>query len=67
MIQETLAPAHMSCQHCVRRVREALESVEGVEVESVEVGSAVIRRDPAATDRARIEQSLDDVGHPITD
>lgn len=66
MLRETLTPAHMSCQHCVRRVREALESVEGVEVQEVEVGSAVIVRDPATTDPSRIAQALDDVGHPLT-
>ena len=30
----------MHCQACVRRVEKALSSVEGVKVESVEIGSA---------------------------
>ncbi|TVP79618.1 MAG: copper chaperone [Gemmatimonadales bacterium] len=65
MIRETLQPENMSCQHCVNRVREALESVEGVEVHEVEVGSAVITRDPSTTDSSLIQQALDNVGHPI--
>ncbi len=37
-----LAIEGMHCQACVRRVQKALEKVEGVQVESVEVGSAVV-------------------------
>jgi copper chaperone len=33
----------MSCGHCVRAVRAALASVEGVEVLDVQVGSARVR------------------------
>jgi copper chaperone CopZ len=32
----------MHCDACVRRVRKALESVEGIHVEDVKVGSAVV-------------------------
>ncbi len=31
----------MSCSHCLRAVREALEAVAGPEVESVQIGRAV--------------------------
>ena len=36
----------MHCQACVRRVQNALEKVEGVQVQSVEVGSAVVGARP---------------------
>jgi copper chaperone len=36
----------MHCQACVRRVQKALEKVEGVQVESVDVGSAVVGAQP---------------------
>jgi len=36
----------MHCDACVRRVRKALESVEGIQVEDVKVGSAVVRGTP---------------------
>jgi copper chaperone len=36
----------MHCQACVQRVQKALEKVEGIEVQSVEVGSAVIGTQP---------------------
>ena len=37
----------MGCEHCVTAVREALEEVEGVEIEAVEIGSARVRADGA--------------------
>ena len=37
----------MHCQACVQRVRKALEKLEGVSVESVEVGSADLIADAA--------------------
>ena len=33
----------MHCQACVQRVRKALEKVPGVEIEQVDVGSAVVK------------------------
>ena len=37
----------MHCQNCVQRVRKALEKIDGVRVEDVEVGSAVLTADAA--------------------
>ena len=42
---QTLAIDGMSCQHCVASVREALESVDGADVRSVEIGSAEVDAD----------------------
>lgn len=44
----------MHCQACVQRVKEALEKTEGVQVEEVQVGSAVVSVD-AAREAAVIE------------
>lgn len=35
----------MSCGHCVKAVRSALEGVAGARVDEVEIGSATIRHD----------------------
>ena len=46
----------MHCDACVRRVRMALDKVEGVEVKDVKVGSAQIALDPSsATPEAAID------------
>ena len=44
----------MHCDGCVRRVRQALEKVDGVEVSRVEVGSAEVAAD-ASHEAAVIE------------
>jgi len=35
----------MHCQACVQRVRKAIEKVDGVAIQQVEVGSAVVTAD----------------------
>jgi len=37
----------MHCQACVQRVRKAIEKVEGVAIQQVEVGSAIVATEPA--------------------
>lgn len=43
----TIAINGMHCDACVRRVRKALESVEGAHVENVNVGTATVHVDAA--------------------
>ena len=45
MKQLKLEVAGMSCNHCVAAVRAALDSVPGVNVEQVQVGSATVSFD----------------------
>ena len=39
----TLTIEGMSCQACVRRVKAALQSIPGISVDKVEVGSATVQ------------------------
>jgi copper chaperone len=48
----------MSCEHCVRAVKDALQQVPGTAVEEVEIGRATVAYDPA---RATPEQLMDAV------
>lgn len=50
----------MSCGHCVAAVKEALQELEGVEVEQVAVGSARLSYDPA-------RRSVDDILDAVSD
>lgn len=45
----------MSCGHCVAAVKQALEGVNGVQVEKVEIGRATVR----AEDDARVREAID--------
>ena len=52
----------MSCGHCVSRVTQALQALEGVALRSVEVGLAQLDFDPAKVAPQRIAQTIDDLG-----
>jgi copper chaperone len=59
-----LAIEGMHCEACVRRVTSALQSVKGVTVNSVEVGSAKVAFDGAETSEQNITATLDRNGFP---
>jgi len=52
----------MSCGHCVKTVREALEKIEGIDIRSVEIGSAVVDVDERAVKLDRLAAAIDDTG-----
>lgn len=53
----------MTCQHCVRAVDGRLRRTDGVEVGTVDVGSADIRYDPAKVSVHDIEEAIADEGY----
>jgi len=53
----------MSCQHCVRAVREALEAVPGVSVERVDIGTAAVTFDPAQSSPQAIAAAVSEAGY----
>jgi copper chaperone CopZ len=56
----------MSCAHCVRAVREALEGAPGVEVEAVELGRAVVRYDDEAASVEELAARVEEAGYSVT-
>ena len=48
----------MSCGHCVARVTKTLQTLDGLEVDQVGIGSADVRFDPS---RRSVEDILDAV------
>jgi copper chaperone len=58
MQQMTITIAGMSCSGCVNSVRNALTRLPGVQVEQVEVGSAVVSYDPAVTTPEFIQSAI---------
>ncbi len=53
----------MTCEHCVRAVDQRLRKTAGVEVERVEIGSADLRYDPAATNVDELAEVIADEGY----
>ncbi len=62
MEQLGLAITGMHCGACVRRVSAALEKVQGVQVRTVEVGSARVEYDPSQANPAAIMASIEKIG-----
>ena len=63
-MQETLALSieGMHCGACVRRVSNALGKIEGVQVNSVEVGSAKVTFDPEQVTEGKIADAVNQIG-----
>ncbi|MDP9348776.1 MAG: cation transporter [Gemmatimonadota bacterium] len=55
----------MSCDHCVRAVDGALRGIAGVQVERVEVGSAVVAYDPAAVKPEQLQEAVSEEGYEV--
>ena len=65
MTQLTMNISGMSCGHCVGAVKKALTGVHGVQVEQVEIGSAVVAYDPSATSVEQITSAVEDEGYAV--
>lgn len=53
----------MSCEHCVRAVKNRLATTPGVTVDEVGIGTAKLRYDPAKTNVEEIEEAIADEGY----
>jgi copper chaperone len=65
MKQTTIQIDGMTCQHCVMRVKRALEGLEGISDLSVEIGSARMTFDESKTQQADIENAIIKAGYKI--
>lgn len=55
----------MSCAHCVASVDKALRKLDGVNVDSVAIGSATVSYDPNAVSEQRIAEVVADEGYAV--
>ena len=55
----------MTCDHCVRAVKQVLEDTPGVEVRNVAIGSAEISYDPATVSPEVIKASIEEEGYTV--
>ncbi len=65
MAEISLKIEGMSCQHCVMRVKKAVDAVEGVISSEVEIGSAKITYDENKTDREKITKAINETGYKV--
>lgn len=59
----TMKITGMSCDHCVRAVRQALEALPQVDIQSVEIGRASVRYDSDSTGVERILAAIAEAGY----
>lgn len=63
MNRTTLEIEGMSCGHCVASVKNALDRLEGVAVERVAVGTAIVAYDPAVVSPEQIAKAVTGAGY----
>ena len=66
MNRTTLKIEGMTCGHCVASVKQTLQELEGVKVESVAVGTATVEYDPAVATVEQIAEAVGDSGYRAT-
>ncbi|MDR0553519.1 MAG: copper ion binding protein [Treponema sp.] len=67
MEKKVLKVEGMSCEHCVKAVTRALESLPGLAGVAVELKSGTVsfRFDPGKTSLKDIEAAIDDAGYTV--
>lgn len=55
----------MTCQHCVMHVTKALKSIEGINVEDVQIGSAKILCDENKLDEIILQKKIEEAGYQL--
>ena len=65
MTETTIHIEGMSCQHCVMRVKRAIEGLAGISDLSVAIGTATVAFDESKIQRADIENAVVKAGYKI--
>jgi len=63
MNEYTIQIEGMSCQHCVASVRKALAQLPGVEVRSVDIGTAVVGLDESRVPLEVVTAAIREAGY----
>ena len=65
MTETTIVIEGMSCQHCVMRVKKAIEGLKGIHKSDVEIGQANVTFDEALIQKKEIEEAIVKAGYKI--
>ena len=64
---EVLQIEGMSCNHCVQSVKNSLGALEGVEIQTVTIGSARVQYNDQDIPRSALIEAIEDIGFEVTD
>ncbi len=65
MSEITINISGMSCQHCVMRVKKAIDELKGVNSSEVAVGKAKVNTDETILSREDVEKAIKEAGYNI--
>lgn len=65
MAEVNLKIEGMSCQHCVMRVKKAVDQLPGVSRADVGVGTAKITYDETRVKKEELEQAVEKAGYKV--
>ncbi|MGD0229315.1 MAG: copper ion binding protein [Syntrophorhabdales bacterium] len=65
MTDTTLKIEGMTCQHCVMRVKKAVDQVPGVSRADVAIGSARITYDESKVRQEDLEEAVEKTGYKV--
>ncbi len=65
MQEVTLPVEGMSCMHCVKAVENALSTLDGVNVEKVDIGRATVQYDETKVDLNAIKSAIEQEGYSV--
>ena len=65
MAEANLKIEGMSCQHCVMRVKKAVDQLPGVSKAEVSVGTARIVYDESKVKKEALEQAVEKAGYKV--
>ncbi len=65
MAETTIKIDGMSCQHCVMRVKKAVDGVDGVSSSEVEIGTAKVVFDESKTSEDAIKAAITNAGYKV--
>jgi copper chaperone CopZ len=63
MSSAAFAIAGMSCGHCLNRVNNALQKVDGITAQQVQIGSARVEYDPGRVSAEQIAGAISAAGY----
>ena len=68
MEKTTINVGGMSCDHCVKAVTNAVNTLPGIGSVAVDLcdGTVIVEYDPGATDEANIKAEIEDQGYDVT-
>ncbi len=55
----------MSCQHCVMRVKKAIEALKGISELDVQIGTVKMKFDDTQVKKEEIEKAITNAGYKV--